>query len=384
MSLKPTAFGVVAGSPVAPPPAAVPPEPNGGFKPTAFPAAPSPAAGAVPAPGHTPTAVGVGAPRPTPAVPSGFVPTGVPAQPASKRDFGLSAIPGVKRVATVLVSRVATGLESAKDAVQSGAQQLAKAASPSALPGIQRRGLDVSLEELRAKFPNASEPEIDRARGVLAGVMLASTGSATWLEFGQTVQEELAALVRERLDTVQQPTSRVAAQHLARLHALLSDVLEAFEGGLFRKSPDAVWNSCKAEVQALEQLLRTANADLGLQIKALEKQKRKVASLALQLGATALAADYLAGTRADAAGLLVARLASLTGSQVLLREHATHLDHDILTVQELTTLVQAGVMVKLPAVYTQLAALTGKPNDTQRFLAAEKLTDVLHVIIPRK
>lgn len=299
------------------------------------------------------------------------------------RDFGISAIPGVK-AATELTNRVVTGIESAGEAVRDGAQQLMKAITPSSMPGLRRTGLEVSLEELRARFPNNSELELDRTRGVLAGVMLANATSATWLEFGLPAQEELAVMVRDRLETVQQPTVRVVAQHLARMQALLGDVLEAFEGGFFRRSPDVVWNAVKTEVQALETLLKAGSGDLGQQLKAFEEQKAKVPALTLRLSSTALAVDYLTDKQADAAGLLVGRLASLTGSQALLREHEAHLGSDIENVQDLSTLVQAGVLVKLPAVYTQLAALTGKPNDTQRFLAAEKLNDVLRVIKQRK
>lgn len=390
MSIKPTVFGVVAGTPAAPA-APVPQDATGGFKPTSMPA--SDAAAPAPTPStFRPTAVGGGTPvQPTPAAPSRFVPTGIPAappapeqQPSKMRDFGISTIPGMKRAATELTNRVVTGMESAGEAIRDGAQQVVKAITPSALPGLRRTGLDVPMEELRTRYPSSSELELDRTRGVLSGVMLATATSATWLEFGLSAQEELAAMVRERLETVQQPAVRVVAQHLARMQALLSDVLEAFEGGLFRRSPDVVWNAVKAEVQSLEQLLKAGGADLGKQLKAFEAQKAKVPALELRLGATALAVDYLADKQADAAGLLVARLASLTGSQTLLKEHALHLVNDIENVQELSSLVQAGVLVKLPAVYTQLAALTGKPNDTQRFLAAEKLNDVLHVIKQRK
>jgi hypothetical protein len=42
--------------------------------------------------------------------------------------------------------------------------------------------------------------------------------------------------------------------------------------------------------------------------------------------------------------------------------------------------VQDGVLLKLPAVHAQLARLASRPSETQRFLAAEKLTDLLQTL----
>jgi hypothetical protein len=42
--------------------------------------------------------------------------------------------------------------------------------------------------------------------------------------------------------------------------------------------------------------------------------------------------------------------------------------------------VQDGVLLKLPAVHAQLAGLASRPSETQRFLAAEKLHDLLQTL----
>ena len=49
-------------------------------------------------------------------------------------------------------------------------------------------------------------------------------------------------------------------------------------------------------------------------------------------------------------------------------------------VQELITLVQNGVLLQLPAVYSQMAGLPTKPSDTQRYLATEKLAELAQTI----
>lgn len=303
----------------------------------------------------------------------GVKPTTLPAP--AKPAFAVSAVPGVRP--TDLTPADPAPMRPVRSAQGPSAQ------GPSSLPGQRHTGIEVTLDELRACYPEQPEPVLERTRAVLAGVILSTASSATWIGFGVEVQEALADLVRERLAAAQQSPSRAIAQHLARLQALLTDVLDAFEGGLFRRSPDVVWHSVKPEVQSLEQLAKAGGVELRGQLKALEMQQSKLPDLALRLQASAVAADYLAHTHAEAADLLLARQASLAASQLLLKEHALHLEGDITHVQELTSLVQGGVLVKLPSVHAQLASLPGKPNDTQRFLAVEKLTDVLRVIQQR-
>jgi hypothetical protein len=56
------------------------------------------------------------------------------------------------------------------------------------------------------------------------------------------------------------------------------------------------------------------------------------------------------------------------------------LELDKTIVQELAVLVQDGVLLKLPAVYSQLADLSAKPSETQRCMAVEKLSEIVHHI----
>lgn len=303
-----------------------------------------------------------------PPAPGGVKPTTLPA--AAKPAFAVSAVPGARPAALA-------------PAAPAPMRPGRSAQGPSSLPGRRHTGIEVTLDELRACYPEQPEPVLERTRAVLAGVILSTASSATWIGFGVDVQEALADLVRERLAAAQQSPTRAIAQHLNRLQALLTDVLDAFEGGLFRRSPDVVWQGVKPEVQSLEQLAKAGGVELRGQLKALEVQRSTLPDLAVRLQASAVAADYLAHTHSEAADLLLARQASLTASQLLLKEHALHLEGDIAHVQALTSLVQAGVLVKLPSVHAQLAALSGKPNDTQRFLAVEKLTDILRVIQQR-
>lgn len=375
MSLKPTVIKpatelpVVTAVPVGQPasegvkPTVVAPSATAPLRPTAI-EAPAPKNG----PTHLPTALG----------------TTPKKEAAPMSSLKVTSLFGLAHAAAELPELVAKGLTQVQQVAQEGTNLLAKAITPSALPGIRREGLDVPIEELGAELPQASPEELRSAKGVLSGVVLEPISGAQWLEFGQAEQEELAFLVRARLEASQTAPGRTMTQHLTRLQNLLSDVLDSFEGGLFRKSPEAVWQGCKQEVLQLETLLNNGIGELRKQLKGCEKQRTQVQALAGRIRATSLAAEYLCKKTADPSGVLLSRVAALTSSQALLAEHLQHLENDITMVQELMSLVQAGVLVKLPAVYLQLATVTGKPTETQRFLAAEKLNDVLTVINQRK
>jgi hypothetical protein len=251
----------------------------------------------------------------------------------------------------------------------------------SALPGVQRKPVAVTLAELARRFPQAEASALQRVQGVLAGVHVQSLDASGWLRFGMPEQEELAALIRQRLQVAQEATTRSVPQHLRRLQELLSDVLEALDGGFFRRPAAAVWAGHEAEVVQLESLLGASQAALSDQLQALGQLKQPVLACAQRLDASALAAEYLLDqVGPDTGSLLLARLTSLTGSQAMLQEHRLHLEQDAGRLQELMTWVQDGVLLKLPAVHAQLARLASRPSETQRFLAAEKLTDILQTL----
>lgn len=251
----------------------------------------------------------------------------------------------------------------------------------SALPGTQRKTVVVSLEELGRRFPGLAADMKTRIQGLLAGVSPVSMDTGAWLSFGTQAQEDAAKLVKERLALMESAETRGVTQHLTRLQTLLGEVLDAMEGGFFKKAPQKVWDDVSAEVHQLEGLLNQAYPKLmGLtsRIDALVEKNREAGVV---LSANALAAEYLTDLVAHQMGsLLVSRIAALSTSQALTLEQIQTLELDKTTVQELTVLVQDGVLLKLPAVYSQLADLSAKPSDTQRFMAAEKLSEIVHHI----
>lgn len=328
-------------------------KPSAGFKPTVFPGAPA----------------SIAAVAPAPALKEPYRPTAM--RPATPERTSDSATGPARSLAPTTMKPSAPP-----------PQPLAPAPMKlSVMPGVQRKGMDVSLEELVRRFPGVDQEVLQAAQGVLAGVYLADMTAVGWVGFGMPVQDELSGLVKKRLELAQTSDVRAAGAHLARLHQLLSEVLEAFNGGLFKRSPERVWSDCKVEVAHVEQLLRTAGSTLIAQMQVLEAQKAPAQECKKRLDATAQAAEFLTDkVPAEAGGVLVGRVGSLTASQATLQDHLAFIEADMTQQRELALLVQDGVLVKLPALYTNLAGLAGKPTETERFLASEKLTDLLHTL----
>lgn len=275
--------------------------------------------------------------------------------------------------------------KSAPSAIPAGTPQ-PKAVEPphlqvSVLPGTPRKTVVVTPEMLSERFPGIDALRKSRVQAVLAGVSPAGMNTSAWLSFGIQAQEEAAALVKERLHLMESAESRSIAQHLSRLQRLLGEVLEAVEGGFLRKSPRKAWDDVSGEVRLLEGQLSQAYSKLSTLVASLDGLVERNHEVGTTLSVQALAAEYLIDRVTPEAGaLLVSRHASLSTSQALTLEQVQTLELEKTTVQELAALVQDGVLLKLPAVYSQLAGLSAKPSDTERFMTVEKLSEIVHRI----
>jgi hypothetical protein len=296
--------------------------------------------------------------------PTAFKPTVMPGSPAASEQAPTTS---------------STSMSAAR--IQPTGPSVRQPVQASVLPGVQRKPLDVPLGELLARFPLADVGLLERVQEILAGIMAHSMSATVALAFGKPEQESLSSLVKDRLSLMEAAASRSVAQHLARMQTLLREVLEAMDGGFFRKPAATVWAGVSSEVQQLEGLLSNAEPALSRLQGSLAELSAKASGAEQTLHATSLAAEYLSGVAsADVSPLLVSRATSLVTSQALAREQVQMLAVDTTKVQELTTLVQDGVLVQLPAVYSQLAGLSTKPSDTQRYLATEKLNEIVTIM----
>lgn len=279
---------------------------------------------------------------------------------------------------------VALAQSTAPTALPAGSPAAPVRAEPvraSALPGTQRKPLDVGLDNLARRFPGIDVALLERTRGLLAGVTPQSMSTPAWLNFGAHAQESLSGLVKERVALMESSVAHGVSQHLTRMQYLLREVLEAMDGGFFKKPAATVWSSVVDEVRQLEPLLSNARPALGLLLGALSDLVVKNKDASETLHANSLAAEYLIDVAGPEAGhLLVSRATSLATSQALALEQIQALTLDATQVQELMGLVQDGVLLQLPAVHSQLAGLSTKPSDTQRYLATEKLNEIVNLM----
>ena len=238
------------------------------------------------------------------------------------------------------------------------------------------------MAALQARFPEYDSGQLDLVRQVLLGVAPSAMTISSWIEFGTESQERLADLVKRRLAFAEDGRYRAVVQHLTRLHRLLNEVIEAMKGGFLKKSPTRVWSDAKPELSDLEMLL--THSDLSSVLINMDRLKSETKACADSLLAQALAAAFLAENESEKVGqLLTPRAISLTSSEALALEQLHALDLEKSRVRELLSLVQDGVLVQLTAVYSQMALLSARPSDTQRFLAQEKLVE-LTTFIQRK
>jgi len=251
----------------------------------------------------------------------------------------------------------------------------------SALPGTQRKALDVSYAQLALRFPGKAPDLIERTKAILAGISPQTMSTPAWLAFGKPAQEEQATLVKERLALMEAPGAKSVVQHLARLHTLLQEIVDALGGGFLKKPALKVWESVRGEVGQLEGLLSNAEPGLAAAYGEMDRLANKNKEVGDSLQANALAAEYLIDILDPEVGqLMVSRLTSLSTSQARAIEQVQTLALDKEHVQELMTLVQNGVLLQLPAVYSQLAGLSAKPSDTERYLATDKLNEIVQII----
>lgn len=248
----------------------------------------------------------------------------------------------------------------------------------SALPGTQRKPLDVPYETLASRFPGQAPRLLEQVQAILSGMSPQTMDSVAWLSFGVPIQEVLAGRVKQRLTLMEAPTLRTVVQHLSRLQALLREVLDAMDGGFLKKSVTKVWDAVMGEVQLLEDQLTRGYPHLVTILGHMADLSQQNQDTGEELQAHVLAAEYLTDLLdAQAGQLLLSRMLALSTSQALVLEQLQTLTLDRERVQELMTLVQDGVLLQLPSVYSQLAGLSAKPSDTQRFMAAEKLTELV-------
>lgn len=249
------------------------------------------------------------------------------------------------------------------------------------LPGMVRKTLDVSVSELLKCSPNSTTAVCEKARAILAGITPDTWSTTEWLNYGVGVQEEVAALIKERLTLLDDHTSRTIPPHLTRMHRLLNESVDSLKGGFMRKPSKNGWEKNEREVKQIADLLEKGSDRLFQTLTEIDDLIKRSNDKEVDVTATSTAADYLLGILPQQkAELLQSRAMALLTSHALLQEHVLCLQQDAERLRELIKVVQNGVLIQLPSVITQMANTPDEPTDTQRFLAVDKLSELIQLL----
>ena len=255
---------------------------------------------------------------------------------------------------------------------------------PSRLSGVQKRPFTADEKTLRRLVPQAPEALLQLALRQIAAAPLPTAATMSWLRFGEPAQQTLAQLIKQRMQAAEEPVLRQIPVLLRQLHGRMADLLEALQGGVFRRTPAKVWTDAAPEVAFVETRLQQALPLLQARQAQLSDLVRQTYDVHRQLLALDIAAAYLL-TQVDAEiqTTLGARSAAILASQALALEQLHLLELDQNSLRDLTALVQDGVLLKLPAVLAQLATMNQRISETQRLLLADVVSE-LKAFIERK
>lgn len=244
------------------------------------------------------------------------------------------------------------------------------------LPGSVRRYLDISPDELKAKFPEADAAELESVRQLLSDEPYPTWEASDWLTFGREAQEKVSICIKDRLKYMENNDLRATSRHLLRMNAIFTEVLTAFnDKGFFAKSPLKVWEQSRGEVRQLEQLLGTCHTSIDTVLKGLNSLRRAEEVTDATLKRYIRALEVLSESIDTSKGhLIVGRRDALITSQAMLMEHTLSRELDEVTVSTLMERVNDGILVYLPSLYTTLAKIPDKSTATDKFMFVESIT----------
>jgi hypothetical protein len=259
------------------------------------------------------------------------------------------------------------------------------------VPGTIRRGVEVSLRELAQRFPGALPDTLQQAERLLQDTVIETLSPAQAARWGEDAQGRYGALVDASLHIIHAPSLQASLRHVARLHALLSDVAEkwlapARSSLMFWKSdagPAQVLHASQAELAQLRRHLSDALPELRTLQAELQAISAQLAPLAVQLDALSLAAHYLAdameaGRSAAAdprAQALMQRASALAQTVLHIHSGALLRQGSQQSLDALIHRIQDTVLLALPAWMEKvaLASQARALNDTERYALAQQL-----------
>lgn len=243
---------------------------------------------------------------------------------------------------------------------------------PSSLRGAPTLPFSATSQEIQQLFPAAQADVVRQVVLDISSAPLPAAPGLRWIRFGEAAQDSLAQLVKQRLQLADAQPLRLVPLLLRQLHGKMADILEALQGGVFKRSVARVWSEVAPEITLLEEQLRQSLPALASMSERWVELGEKTQAIQVKLCSLDMAATYLLDkVSAEVQPVLGTRSAAILASQALALEQLQLLEVDRRNLQELTVLVQDGILLKLPAVFAQLGQLHQPLNGTQRLLLSE-------------
>lgn len=261
---------------------------------------------------------------------------------------------------------------------------------PTAIPGVERRRLEVDSQELRRLFPLATTGVLRQVADLLEAFVLEGANKRIAVLWGHAQQQDYSDLVSRILQLSQDRLLVKVAGYINRMITILNSIdLEAVAatgqiGGVFGQylkrlnakidSPDEL-ETARLE---LDQLVRLMGASLEplLELKQTqEKLSLRIDGLGDSLEAASLAAEFLSqrlqAERPDLARRFLDRSLSLIQTVAQIRGSGAIRQAQTEQPLHLIASIQNVALVLIPAWLGSLAALTAAMRGQQRLTPTE-------------
>lgn len=137
--------------------------------------------------------------------------------------------------------------------------------------GQQRIGIDMSIDDLKTKFTNASDDQLVVLKQKLSSYVIETLDMAELMKIGNDNQENFTTMLADSLLLVQNDSIRQVQHHISRMIDLMNDSTEKLNepGGLFRKKADPleIFQNIQREISQLKSLLKGSLTTIGSVIK---------------------------------------------------------------------------------------------------------------------
>lgn len=277
-----------------------------------------------------------------------------------------------------------------------------RALKPTALPGIERKRIEVGPAHLTKIAPLASPDVVRRAIRILETFVLDAATDRTAVLWGHQLQQQYSNLVSRTLELSHDDLLVKATGYINRMTAILTSVdiqaaadVPAGAGALRQyikrlnsviDTPDEL-ESARVELDQLVRLMGSSLEPLLDLKETLERHSRRVDDMGLEVEAAALAAEYLSTRfserRQDLSRRFLERSMSLTQTVAQIRGSSSLQVIQIEQPLSLIAAIQNVALVAVPGWLGSLAAMTTvlrgrhKPTPTEASELAYELRNIV-------